>query len=897
MSRSNPRLSPRSDLRFAIRLAPRSAPRLWTMTVLACAAAFAMRAEAADPFLPTNYDEPYRGQYHFSQQSGWMNDINGLWHHNGTYYLTYQTTPNSRWFDFAHTSWGMATSTDLVHWTQKPVIAEPDAVQGTPMSGSTVVDVNNTSGLRTGSNPVFVSMHSTNKVGNSLFYSNDLGVTWTKYAGNPVIPGNDFPRDPHVFWHAPTNKWVMVEYGAPQSSNGTATSIWNSPDLIHWTLASVVDNLGHECADLFPLTYRGVQKWVLWAGDSSYLIGDFDGSTFRQDPGGPYLLDQSPFKGYFYAAQTFNIASLPSPRVIQMGWHGGWATANGSVLAPEHNRANSTWSQNATFPTVLTLADTAAGVRMIANPIPEISKLYTATKTWPAQTLGPDRNPLDVVRSKAFDLTMDFDFNGTSATQVVIRIANRSLVYDIPTQKLDGAPLPTINGKLRLRLLADWSQLEIFGNDGQYYSPQRHAFTPWDSSLSITSNAPVSLTGMTWNELGRAWQGAANPALDESIYTRYEAEAGTMGGGATKVAYPNASGGYNLGNLDNEGAYGQVKVKVPVAGTYELVQRYANGFADTRTKSLYVNGARIGQFSYAPTGGWSSYRELRTSVTLREGSNTIRVQRDASDSAATDFDYFLISKGAKVEWEGGTVSGGATFNAYADASGGAQLGNLDAVGSAGQVSVQVPVGGLYDLGLTYANGTADVRRKSLYVNGRKVSQMAFPSTGGWTSYGRTGATVALSSGANQISIRRDAGDDPSTDFDFFTLASRARLEAEEGTLAGGASRVNQPASSGNAQVGNMDATGAYFEVVANAAKAGKRKIVLRYANGYADTRTKTLYINGERVAQLSFAPTGGWGTMAEVTAKVKLNKGGNRIRVQVDAGDTPGTDFDYILVP
>ena len=132
---------------------------------------------AASPYLPTNYEEPYRPQFHFSQQSGWMNDINGLWYHDGIYYMTYQTTPNSPVFDFAHTSWGMATSPDMIHWTQKPVIAEPNALEGTPMSGSAVVDENNTSGLQTGTNPVFIVIYTSEKTGQCLLYSNDLGVT------------------------------------------------------------------------------------------------------------------------------------------------------------------------------------------------------------------------------------------------------------------------------------------------------------------------------------------------------------------------------------------------------------------------------------------------------------------------------------------------------------------------------------------------------------------------------------------------------------------------------------------------------------------------------------------------------------------------------------------------
>ena len=44
----------------------------------------------------------------------------------------------------------------------------------------------------------------------------------------------------------------------------------------------------------------------------------------------------------------------------------------------------------------------------------------------------------------------------------------------------------------------------------------------------------------------------------------------------------------------------------------------------------------------------------------------------------------------------------------------------------GVVDVQVPAGGLYDLGIAYANGSADTRRKSLYVNGRKKLKTVDP---------------------------------------------------------------------------------------------------------------------------------------------------------------------------
>ena len=37
-----------------------------------------------------DYLEQYRGQFHFSPKSEWMNDINGLVYHNGKYHMIYQ---------------------------------------------------------------------------------------------------------------------------------------------------------------------------------------------------------------------------------------------------------------------------------------------------------------------------------------------------------------------------------------------------------------------------------------------------------------------------------------------------------------------------------------------------------------------------------------------------------------------------------------------------------------------------------------------------------------------------------------------------------------------------------------------------------------------------------------
>ncbi len=150
-----------------------------------------------------------------------MNDPNGLVHYDGEYHLFYQYYPADTVWGPMH--WGHAVSRDLVHWEHLPIALAPDA-RGYIFSGSAVVDWHNTSGFGEDGKPPLVAIYtyhdpvrgkaSTNDhESQGLAYSNDRGRTWTKYDGNPVLPNagrhKDF-RDPKVFWHEPSQRWIMA---------------------------------------------------------------------------------------------------------------------------------------------------------------------------------------------------------------------------------------------------------------------------------------------------------------------------------------------------------------------------------------------------------------------------------------------------------------------------------------------------------------------------------------------------------------------------------------------------------------------------------------------------------------------------------------------------------------
>jgi fructan beta-fructosidase len=261
--------------------------------------------------------DTYRPLYHFSPVSGWLNDPNGLIWHDGEYHMFYQWHPSVD-VDVAGMCWHHAVSPDVVHWQHLDIALEPDSL-GAIWSGSAAADTDNTSGLFQGAGgfvAVFTHHAPSNAERQSLAYSADRGRTWTRYPGNPVLGDDacrDF-RDPKVFWHAPTQRWIMIV--------GVEHQLFASPNLRDWTLLGK-PGFKSECPDLFPLAIEGTDEilWGLSLGGRQVVIGTFDGRTFTPQSE-RVEVDAAPD---FYAAQSWE--NVPGGRRIWIGWLNNWQYA------------------------------------------------------------------------------------------------------------------------------------------------------------------------------------------------------------------------------------------------------------------------------------------------------------------------------------------------------------------------------------------------------------------------------------------------------------------------------------------------------------------------------------------------------------------------------------------
>lgn len=428
-----------------------------------------------EPDTPQGRAEQYRPQIHFTPARNWMNDPNGMVYVDGIYHLFYQYNPQGN--DWGNMSWGHATSTDLIHWTELPVALTRDEL-GDVFSGSAVIDKDNTAGF--GSNALVAIYTSADKAQQqSLAYSTDGGNNFTRYQGNPVIKNDDDNlRDPKVFWHEESRQWVM----ALAKGWKKGVELYGSTDLKNWKHLSTFvtelkgrSDLQWECPDLMPFSYKGATKWVLivsvnpggpvLGSGTMYFVGDFDGKSFKADDlEYPLWLDYGMDN---YAGVTW---SNTGDRKIMIGWMNNWQYAGNVPCSP--------WRSAMTLPRELRLTEYNGRPLLASTVVSEIDKIagswQKAGTALPVKEAYQLRLTLDLDRNATITLSNDkeerltLDLNATAHTLTAHRNAATGATafgnaFSIPSIQ---APLNIQGNTVTLDIFVDQSSVEIFTAEG-----------------------------------------------------------------------------------------------------------------------------------------------------------------------------------------------------------------------------------------------------------------------------------------------------------------------------------------------------------------------------------------------------------------------------------------------
>jgi fructan beta-fructosidase len=434
------------------------------------------------------YKEAYRPQFHFSPATNWCNDPNGLVYNNGTYHLFYQHNPfGNRW---GHMTWAHATSKDLLHWKHLP-IAIPEENGIMIFSGTCVVDKNNTSGFgKDGKIPMVAvyTGHIENKnQSQNIAYSLDEGITWTKYANNPVLDLHkvDF-RDPKIFWYEPKKYWVMnvmlpVEH---------VVQFYSSKNLKDWKHLSDFGPAGDtsgvwECPDLTAVPVEGIpgkKKWLMQMSMNTtmqYFVGEFDGVKFINETPADKIL-RPDYGPDYYAAIAYNqLGATHLPTAI--GWVNNWNYANDIPTTP--------WKSAMSIPRSLSVKRNANEWMLVQKPV-NVTGLLRKAMYKSAGISVIDKNVLPV-KSKQFELEVEivpatdavsglrlavgnnqyFEIGYNAVTKIFYidrsKCGNTSFNDNFKKMSRFEKTISLKNNKIHLQVFYDNSIVEIFVNGGE----------------------------------------------------------------------------------------------------------------------------------------------------------------------------------------------------------------------------------------------------------------------------------------------------------------------------------------------------------------------------------------------------------------------------------------------
>lgn len=304
-----------------------------------------------------------------------------------------------------------------------------------------------------------------------------------------------------------TSVKLVVDGRVARSATGQDTE---HLDWTSWDLSDLQGKTGHiEVDDNNANTYGGA-----WA----HILAD---QLSLSDTSVPAVLQRTHWVDFGrddYAAVTYNDA--PDGKRIMIGWMNNWDYGQGIPTSP--------WRSAMTIPKQLSLSLINGEPTLVQNPVDQVAQLYTGQ---PATTqnlaLPPGTTPLPA-NGQAMDITATFTTGTATSYGLKVRAggAQETLIgYDNATGDvyldrtnsgnsgfassfpgIQRAHLPTNNGTVKLRVLVDWSSVEVFANDGQLVLTDQIFPDPSSQAVQAFANGgTATLNSFTATQVSSAW--------------------------------------------------------------------------------------------------------------------------------------------------------------------------------------------------------------------------------------------------------------------------------------------------------------------------------------------------------------------------------------------------------
>jgi sucrose-6-phosphate hydrolase SacC (GH32 family) len=460
-------------------------------------------------------DDPSRPTFHILPRANWLNDPNGLLHHNGWYHVFYQHNPYGD--EWGNMHWGHVRSKDLAHWEHLPIALWPSKSRGEDhvFSGSAWV-------RKDGTPILFYTSIGANRLPEqwaAVAEDGDL-IKWKKHPASPILTEalhGDTKihewRDPYLF---DLNGTVhMVCGGNTNASKGGEGVVCvyraDNDELTKWTYLGVL--FKHPDAEVknieCPIFFKLEGRWVLIVSQGQpvdWFVGDLDEKTMRFTPTArgkvdygqvyaPSVLPELDASGRSFSPQTAGDTLW--------GWINGVPAGKG-------------WRHCLTIPRAMEIDEKGSLLQTPFHRLPGLAR-----ENPPIETDIPlrERNPY-IVRSAtpALDITARFQLG--TARRVGLHVLRSQdgtravpITYDRVNEMLEvagtKAPLTLVGEDadfLDLRVFVDHSIIEVFAEGGRVCVTRVVEFHPGDVGLDAFAEAGSAFLGMELLDMSSIWR-------------------------------------------------------------------------------------------------------------------------------------------------------------------------------------------------------------------------------------------------------------------------------------------------------------------------------------------------------------------------------------------------------
>lgn len=370
------------------------------------------------------------------------------------------------------------------------------------------------------------------------------------------------------------------------------------------------------------------------------------------------------------------------------------------------------------------------------------------------------------------------------------------------------------------------------------------------------------------------------------------------------------SGNRDVGSLNQAASAVAFTVDVPAAGDYRLGIMYGNQTGQPAQQVLTVNGGSPRFVDYEATMNWTWRTRADVVVTLRAGTNELRLAAsdpelgraigeatlDRVDLERLDGGDGPVTRG--YEAEAAQTSGSVGYEyGRADQSGAGHI--VLRRGAEALFTVYADEDGYYDLDVRHsAPGRAGATVARIELDRRPVDGGVLTAAPGGGFWDTDRHRLFLSAGVNRVTVTASGPAPVRLDGVTATRAAGGaqpvtEVEAEDAVLAGTAQVRSHRAASGGSFVGGVgNGPGNSVTLTVDAARAGEHLLVVHYANDERDTghpynadiisRPVDVSVNGAEPARHWFKNTWSWGNWWARGVPVTLAAGRNEITLSND---------------